>query len=132
MNDTTHHMPPLRAPASSSRVWNVPYYVKTGAFVICGYLIFVHLWLWVLTYPHSLGGRADFRQLYTAGYILRNGYGHQLYNRNLQTQLENVVVGPSDTPLPFNHLAYESLIFAPLSLFPYRTAYLIFLLVNVV
>jgi hypothetical protein len=63
--------------------------------------------------------------------MLRNGYGHQLYNPDLQTQLENVVVGPSDTPLPFNHLAYESLIFAPLSQSSYRTAYLIFLLVNV-
>jgi Glycosyltransferase family 87 len=105
-------------------------YVKPGIVIICGYLIIVHLWLWVLTYPLSIGGRADFRQLYTAGYLLRNGYGHQLYDPNLQTRFENLVVGPSDTALPFNHLAYEALIFVPLSVFSYPTAYLFFLLIN--
>jgi len=123
-------MNPLKSPASNVRTWNAYYYVKPGIVIICGYLIIVHLWLWVLTYPLSIGGRADFRQLYTAGYIVRNGYRHQLYDPNLQTRFENLVVGPSDTPLPFNHLAYESLIFVPLSVFSYRTAYLFFLLIN--
>jgi hypothetical protein len=62
--------------------------------------------------------------------MVRNGYRYQLYDYDLQARLEDLVVGPSDTPLPFNHLSYESLIFAPLSVFSYRTAYFIFLFIN--
>jgi Glycosyltransferase family 87 len=130
MNHTTHEKPPLHSPANNARKWNAPHYVKACAVVICAYLIAVHLWLWVLTYSLSIGGRADFRQLYAAGYMVRNGYRYQLYDYDLQTRFENLVVGPSDTPLPFDHLSYESLIFAPLSVFSYRTAYLIFLFIN--
>jgi hypothetical protein len=63
--------------------------------------------------------------------MIRTGYRYALYDYNLQTSFENLVVGPSDTPLPFNHLSYESLFFAPLSAASYRSAYFIFLFINI-
>jgi hypothetical protein len=63
--------------------------------------------------------------------MVRTGLRHELYDYDLQKQFENLIVGQSDTPLPFNHLAYEAIIFAPLSSFSYRTAYFIFLSINV-
>jgi hypothetical protein len=108
----------------------VPYYVKACALGITAYLIGIHLWTWVFNVRYFLAGRADFRAMYTAGYLLRTGHSHQLYEYALQARFQDLVVGPSNTPLPFNHLAYESLLFVPLSVFPYRTAYLIFLFAN--
>jgi hypothetical protein len=121
---------PLDALGSETRTWSAPYYVKACALGIPAYLIGVHLWTWVLTYSLFIGGRADFRQLYASGYMVRTGQRYELYDYDLQKQIENNVVGPSNTPLPFNHLSYEAIIFAPLSAFSYRTGYFIFLTIN--
>jgi hypothetical protein len=110
--------------------WAAPYYIKACALGIPAYLIGAHLWTWVLTVSVFLGGRADFRQLYTAGYMVRTGYRYALYDYSLQARFENSVVGPSNTPLPFNHLSYESLFFLPLSSVSYRSAYFVFLVFN--
>jgi hypothetical protein len=78
-----------------------------------------------------LRGIADFRQLYTGGYMIRTGHAKQLYNYDAQEQFEEalVPVGVHFT-LPVNHLAFEELLFVPLSGFSYRTAYWIFLAFN--
>jgi hypothetical protein len=131
MKNATQSPPTPDAPGSDRRNSGVPSYVKACALGIPAYLIGVHLWTWVLTYSLFVGGRADFRQLYAAGYMVRTGHRHELYDYDLQKQFENLIVGQSDTPLPFNHLAYEAIIFAPLSFFSYRTAYFIFLSINV-
>src|SRR6266568_8865693 len=130
MKNTAQSRPRPHVPDSDRRNWSIPYYVKACALGIPAYLIGVHLWTWVLTYSLFVGGRADFRQLYAAGYMVRTGLRHELYDYDLQKQFENLIVGQSDTPLPFNHLAYEAIIFAPLSFFSYRTAYFIFLTIN--
>jgi hypothetical protein len=108
----------------------VPYYVRACALGISAYLIGIHLWTWVFNVRYFLAGRADFRAMYVAGYLVRIGQRHRLYDFGLQARLQDSIAGPSDTPLPFNHLSYESLLFAPLSLFTYRTAYLMFLILN--
>jgi hypothetical protein len=95
------------------------------------YLIGIHLWTWVLLLPTFLGGRADFRQLYSAGYMVRSGHAHQLYDYDAQLQFQRQLVGPADIALPFNHLAYEALVCAPFSWLPYKQAYLAFLALNV-
>jgi hypothetical protein len=74
-------------------------------------------------------GRADFRQLYTAGYMVRSGHANQIYDYDTATAFQEMVVGPGYLP-PFDHLAYEALLFVPLSFFRYRTAYFIFLALN--
>jgi len=79
----------------------------------------------LLGIPIALSGKADFRQLYTAGYMVRTGHRGQLYDYGQTQAFQNQVVTP-DEALPFNHLAYESLLYAPLSIFKYRTAYAVF------
>ena len=108
-----------------------PYYVKGLALGVIAYLIGIHLWTWVFFLPTFLGGRADFRQLYTAGYMARSGYGHQLYDFDAQLHFQRLLVGPADVPLPFIRPAFEALLFAPLSFLSYRAAYFTFLLINV-
>jgi len=80
----------------------------------------------------SLGksGRVDFRHLYTAGYMVRTGHAADVYNYELYEKFQNEVVGPAQGALPFNHLAYEALFYAPFSLLTYRHAYFGFLLAN--
>jgi Glycosyltransferase family 87 len=117
-------------PRNSDKALVVPYYVRACALGISAYLIGIHLWTWVFNVRYFLAGRADFRAMYVAGYLVRTGQRDRLYDFGLQSRLQDSIVGPSNTPLPFNHLSYESLLFAPLSLFTYRTAYLIFLGLN--
>lgn len=108
-----------------------PYYVKALAMGLTAYLIGIHLWTWVFMLPTFLGGRADFRQLYTAGYMVRSGHAHELYDYDAQLHFQHLLVGPGDIALPFNHLAYESLLYAPFSLLNYRHGYFTFLALNV-
>lgn len=84
----------------------------------------------LITVRLALSGHVDFRQLYTAGYMVRAGSAAQLYNYAEVEKFQNRVVSPADGALPFNHLAYESLLYAPLSFFRYPVAYVIFLGVN--
>ncbi len=119
----------LGTESSASKIV-VPYYVRGLSLGVPAYLIGVHLWTWVFMLPTFLGGRADFRQLYTAGFMVRSGYASQLYDYNSQRRFQNVLVSPADIALPFNHLSYEALLFAPFSLLPFRAAYFTFLGTN--
>ena len=84
---------------------------------------------WLNFLPHALGGKVDFRHLYTAGYLLRTGQRHLLYDQNANLIAQQKLVS-SWHGYPYNHLAYEAIFFAPFSLIPYRAAYLCFALIN--
>ena len=86
------------------------------------------LLLWIVLVPVGLRGQVDFAMFYTAGYMVRIGQSGQLYNYDVETRYQNQLV--SKTPAPYTHLPYEALLFAPISLLPYRVAYWLFLLVN--
>jgi Glycosyltransferase family 87 len=107
-----------------------PYYVRGLALGIPAYLLGIHLWTWVLYLPLFLSGHADFRQLYTGGYMVRSGHAHELYDYDAQKEFENKLVSAADVALPVNHPAYEELLFVPLSYLRYSNAYLAFLAVN--
>ena len=107
-----------------------PYYVKGLALGLSAFLIGIHLWTWVFTLPVFLHGRADFRQLYTAGYLVRSGRGHQLYDYDTQFRFQNELVSKAEIALPFIRPAYQALLFAPFSFLTYRSAYFAFLAVN--
>lgn len=88
--------------------------------------------LLAMTYvPPALHGFDDFRQLYTGGYMLRTGHGGELYDYDTQERFEESLI-PSGRHfmLPIDHLAFEELLFAPLSLLPYRAAYWVFMAFN--
>src|SRR5712671_261469 len=93
-------------------------------------LFAANLFLWSVFFPEARRGHADFRQLYVAGYMVRTGQSHQLYDYDVQHQLEDELVSREKLSLPFNHLAFEALLFVPLSLLPYTWAYPASILVN--
>ena len=97
---------------------------------IAAILLGVQLASWIFFLPIALRGHADFRQLYAAGFMLRSGNRHNLYDFATQKSIQDSIVSPELNALPFNHLAYEAILFAPLSLMPYRAAYFAFLALN--
>ena len=110
---------------------SVPYYVRACVLGIPAYLIGVHLWTWVFTGSIFLGGRADFRQLYAAAYMVRSEHANQLYDYDAQKYFQDRLVSQAQVPLPFVRPAYEAVVLAPLSRLPYRQAYFAFLAINV-
>jgi hypothetical protein len=74
----------------------------------------------------------DFRQAYTAAYLVRSGRAHELYLYNSQKEVQDQLVSPQPQALPFVSPGYEALLLSPLAFFKFRTAYLIFLGVNLV
>jgi hypothetical protein len=101
------------------------------------------VWVW-LTYmaiivglvvavwiPTGLYKKMDFRAMYAAGTLARTD-ASQLYNLARQKQLEDTLVEKHDVSIPFGHLAYDAVLFVPFSLLPYRTAYLLVVLVNTI
>lgn len=94
------------------------------------YLLIMQVGLYVLLVPKALQGSPDFRHLYTAGYMVRSGYAHQLYDSDVNHQLQTELAGPLKIPFTFDHLAYESLFFAPLSLLRFKTGYILFFGIN--
>lgn len=79
-------------------------------------------------------GLPDFSGAYTAGRILRDGHGSRLYDDVLQESVQRsfspVAVQKRGTILPYIHLPFEALLYAPLAHFPYLTAYAIWLGIN--
>jgi Glycosyltransferase family 87 len=79
--------------------------------------------------PGSLAGNADFRNLYTAGYMVRSGARHRLYDYQLQGRLQGMLTSRPGL-LPYVYPACTALLFAPLSLLGYRAAYGVFFAAN--
>jgi hypothetical protein len=103
-----------------------PFIVATFAF-----LFMVQMAIVVMGASQGARGRADLRQLYAAGYMVRTGHGAELYDYDATLRFQNQLVNSQDVALPFNHLAFESLIYLPLTYFKFRTAYFVFMALNV-
>ena len=75
----------------------------------------------------------DFTVFYTAGKILREGKGSQLYNPRIQQQVQTEFATNSDIrvgPLPYIHPPFEAVLFIPLTLLPYGEAFAVWSLIN--
>lgn len=80
-----------------------------------------------------LKGYPDFTIYYTAGTMIRQGMGHDLYNNVTQFVVQQQFAAQVATrlgALPFNHPPFEALLFVPFAYFPYRVAYLLWTLAN--
>lgn len=95
-------------------------------------ILVVQVTIWSVFLPKGgLRGIADFRPFYTGGYMLRTGHRKELCNYDAQKRFEDALVPVDiDFMMPIIHLPFEELIFVPLSLFSYRTAYWLFLALN--
>lgn len=80
-------------------------------------------------------GLPDFSIFYTAGKILHQGHGAELYDNAEQEKVQNsfsqTAIEKRGSILPYNHPPFEALIFAPLARFSYLNAYLIWLAINI-
>jgi Glycosyltransferase family 87 len=97
------------------------------------------LWLNLLFFIRFLEGikrgYPDFTVFYTAATILREGRGHQLYNNQVQYEVQETFAGHiafRRGPLPYIHPPFEAPIFVPLTLLPYPQAFAVWDLLNVV
>ena len=74
-------------------------------------------WIWFLRADNPEGGpqHADFRQLYTAGYMVRTGHRRQLYDYAAELEFQHKLVSQQAYILPFYRPAYEALVLSPLS-----------------
>jgi len=107
-----------------------PYYIKALAMALPATMFGWQIAGWIFFLPAAMQGRADFRQVYTAGYMLRTGHSQELYDNAAQKRFQDAMVSREEVALPFIRPAYQALLFTPFSLISYRTAYFSFLAVN--
>src|SRR5947207_15776513 len=106
------------------------HYVQDALLGVLPIIFCIQFLGWLTFFPNALRGHADFRQLYVAGYIVRTGGAHRLYDYSRQTELQDQLVSADERALPFIRPAYQAVLFAPLSWLSYRSAYLTFLGMN--
>ena len=100
---------------------------RTKLFILAAsiYLVTINFWTWGIAAPLALAGRGDFRQFYAAGAMVRAHKFHEIYDYATQKDFQDRLVSLAQAALPFVSPAYHALLFAPLSLLPYRTAYFV-------
>jgi hypothetical protein len=81
-------------------------------------------------FPHAMHGKADFRQIYAAAYMVRTGHAHELFTYEAQEAFQNRVVSPEPYALPFIRPASQALLFVPLTWVSYSVAYCVFIAIN--
>lgn len=109
-----------------------PYYVRALALGSLAILAGVQLSGWIGFAPLIRHGYVDFRHLYVAGYTVRTGHGHELYDYAVQKDLQNRLVSTAPIATPFLRPPFQALLFVPFSLLPYHAAYAAFLILNLI
>ncbi len=130
--EATHNSVNTQSVNASVRI-ELPAFAKASAMGLPAIMIGLQLSAWIgfFLLPSAILGRADFRHLYTAGYMVRSGQASKLYDYETEKALQSRLVSPGTIALPFNHLAYEALLFVPFSLVRYPIAYFMFMGFNV-
>jgi hypothetical protein len=94
-------------------------------------LIGAQLLAWIFFIPAALQGHSSFRQLYTAGYMVRAGHAHELYDYGAQKSFQDRLVSPEPMMMPFIRPPFDALPYVALSVLSYRSAYLLLFALNV-
>jgi Glycosyltransferase family 87 len=110
----------------------VPYYVLALAMAIPAVLVGVEIPAWLHLGSQAFALQSDLRVVYTPGYMLRTGQAKDIYNFAAIRRNQDEKVAPDNGAVPFLHLAYEAVVFIPLSFLPYRIAYVVWAGVNLV
>jgi hypothetical protein len=110
-------------PLTAKRLWST-------VVAISSFLFLIQIVALSLGVPAAYNGRADFRRLYTAGYMVRAGQAQNLYDYNSNRQFQNEVVSRDEVTEIFDSPAYETLLFVPFSFLKYRAAYIAFFATN--
>src|SRR6266851_8661204 len=126
------HSASLQGQVARIPAWDPPHYVKSLALTIPAVLLGFQISGWVFAMLALQQGRTDFRSQYTAGYMVRSGNAHRIYDYGAQLFFQNRLVGARDVALPFDHLPYEALFFVPFSYLSFKAAYFAMLVFNLV
>jgi hypothetical protein len=97
---------------------------------LAAFLLIIQIVLLALNITPALDGKTDFLASYTAGQTIRSGNGRVLYALGGEQIFPDKLTNTQVTAVPFDHLAYEALLYVPLSIFSYQNAYWIFMAVN--
>jgi Glycosyltransferase family 87 len=97
-------------------------------------MLFLHVFLAWNSWRGIPIGLPDFSIFYTAGEILDEGRGPELYDDQLQEEIQRsfspIALEKRGSMLPYNHPPFEAIVFVPLVRLPYASAYLVWLAVN--
>src|SRR5260370_32032192 len=121
--DQEQQPPSIQARVAPVQAWEPPHYVKSLSLAIPAVLLGFQISGWVFAILAVQQGRTDFRSQYTAGYMVRSGNAHRLYDYSSQLVFQNRLTTARDLALPFDHLSYEALLFFPFSYLPFNVAY---------
>jgi hypothetical protein len=120
----------VRPVASETGDRGIPYYFTALAMALPAIMLGMQISGWIGFLPMIRDGHADFRNIYAAGYMVRVGHGHEIYDYAAQKRFQDTTVSREEVALPFIRPAYQALLFAPFSLLPFRQAYIAFLVFN--
>jgi hypothetical protein len=81
----------------------------------------------VSSFPQRIND-LDFSEYYSAGQIIRQGLGRQLYDLRVQLDFQLRIAKPH---VFYNHPPFEALLFAPFTFVSYRAAYIGWVLISV-
>lgn len=99
-----------------------------GLALVAVAILLVGFSIWAARGPNA--EKTDFALTYVATHMIRAGQGQDLYDTGLQTKLrDSMFAHPS--PLFFEHPPFEALTLAPLAKLHFRTAYLVWSLINI-
>jgi hypothetical protein len=90
-----------------------------------------YIGLWAITARQGQFWRADFSAFYTGWSIVRDGFGNQLYDLDLQTRYQRIILEGrsfSDGLLPFTYPPHMALYFSPLARTSRPSAFLLWTL----
>ena len=91
-------------------------------------ILLVGFAIWAARGPNA--EKTDFALTYVGASIVHQGDGRHLYDTGLQVKLRNSMF-EHPSPLYFEHPPFEAVALVPLTRLPFRTAYLVWSLVNV-
>jgi hypothetical protein len=105
-------------------------HLKGVVISLAAFLLIIQIAVVVRDVTRALNGQTDFLSSYAAGQLIRSGNGRALYAASGNQISPDKLANSPVTERPFDRLAYEALVYVPLSLFSYRNAYWIFVAVN--
>src|SRR5438874_9326525 len=89
----------------------VPYYVKALGMALPAIMLGLQISGWIFFITPIRDGHPDFRANYSAGYMVRTGQSHQIYNYDDAKRVQNSIVTRQPAASPFIHPAYEALFY---------------------
>jgi len=104
--------------------------IKALAMGIAALLLGLQISGWIGFIRVIRDGHADFRAYYAAGYQIRAGQRHEIYDYQAEKSVQDSQVSPESSARPYIHPSFEALLFAPFSLLSYRWGFAAFLAAN--